>query len=217
MEKTNITISLDLHDFSILRNRFDLLTVLKEHYPDMKVSLFTIPYDYSLEMSDMLRIGKAEALRRIEENKDWLEFIPHGLTHFPREFEKADRDTMIAYVNNVIPEMVKTGFPEERIVKGFCAPMWLWNQDVIDVLDESGWWGAIDRNQPDMLRPKRYYTYTHSIDEPYWLSNQSLIKLHGHMSKPSPNNLEDCLLKLLKMPMKAEWKFVSELVGGDSL
>jgi hypothetical protein len=211
MEKTNRTISLDIHDWSILRNRFDLLLTLKEHYPDMKVSLFTIPYDYAYEMSD-LRLIKESALVNIERNKDWLEFIPHGLVHFPREFEKADRDTMLSFVNNIRGEMVKSGIPEDRIARGFCAPQWLWNQDVIDVLNEYGWWGAIDRNQPDMLRTKKYYIYSHSIDEPFWLSNQNTIKLHGHISLPSSNNLEDCLLKLLKMPVKANWKFVSELV-----
>jgi len=215
MGKTDeITISLDLHDFSILRNRFDLLLTLKEHYPNMKLSLFTIPYDYGLEMSDMLRATKDESLRRINDNKDWIEIIPHGITHFPKEFEKADRDIMTAYIENIIPEMVKSGLPEDRIVKGFCAPFWLWNQDVVDVLNENGWWGAIDRNNPHTLKTDKYYVYTHSIDEPYWLSRQKVIKLHGHMTLPSPNNLEDCLLKLLKMPQSANWKFASELVEG---
>jgi len=210
MEKTDIIISLDLHDFSIIRNRFDLLLTLKEHYPDMKLSLFTIPYDYELEMSD-LKVTKDDAIKKINANKDWLEFIPHGLTHFPKEFEKSDRESTIAYIQNVIPEMVKSGIPEDRIVKGFCAPMWLWNQDVVDVLNEYGWWGAVDRNQPDMLKPKKFYQYTHSIDEPYWMTNQKIIKLHGHMTGPSPNGLEYCVLKLLKMPIKANWKFASEL------
>lgn len=211
MGKTNVTISFDLHDFSILRNRFDLLLTLKEHYPEMKVSLFTIPYDYPYELSDM-RIVKEDAIRKIWDNKDWMEFIPHGLTHIPKEFEKADRDLTKAYLNNVVIEMIKSGLPEDRIVKGFCAPFWLWNQDVIDVLDEEGWWGAVDRNQPEMLKTKRFYTYTHSIHEPFWLSNQKVIKLHGHMTAPAENDLDSCLIKLLKLPEKAEWKFVSEMV-----
>jgi hypothetical protein len=214
MAKTNRTITLDIHDWSILHNRFDLLMTLKEHYPDMKLSLFTIPFDYAFEMGD-LRVVKDEAIRKINANKDWLEFIPHGITHFPREFEKADKEVMTVFCNNIIPEMVKSGLPEDRIVKGFCAPMWLWNQDVIDVLNSNGWWGAVDRNQPFMLKTDRYYTYTHSIDEPFWLSNQEVINLHGHISPPSPNGLEDCVLKLLKMPVDAEWKFVSEYVKGN--
>jgi len=208
-----VKISLDLHDFSIIRNRFDLLLTLKDHYPELKVSLFTVPYDYMCEMSD-LRLMKDEALKKIQENKDWLEFIPHGIAHIPREFEKADRETMETYVNNIIPEMVKAGLPEDRIVKGFCPPQWLWNQEVIDVLDEHRWWGATDRNQPGLPSTKRYYTYSHSINEPYWLSTQDTIKLHGHIGLPDKNNLQDCLLKLLKLPVHADWKFVSEMVEG---
>ena len=205
------TIALDIHDFSILRSRLDILLLLKDHYPQMKVSLFTIPYDYAYELTD-LRTMKESFLESINANKDWMEFVPHGLTHIPREFEKADKETMKTYLKNVVGEMVKSGLPEDRIVKGFCAPQWLWNQDVIDSLDENGWWGAVDRNQPMMLAPKKFYVYTHSIDEPYWFSNQEVIKLHGHMSYPDTNNIEDCMMKLLKLPTDAEWKFASELV-----
>lgn len=214
-ETDQITISLDLHDFSILRNRFDLLLTLKEHYPEMKVSLFTIPYDYAYEMAE-LRVIKDDALNKILVNKDWLEFIPHGITHMPEEFVKADSEVMESYIENIIPEMVKSGLPEDRIVKGFCAPQWLWNPEVVSALNKHGWWGAVDRNQPQMARPNKYYVYTHSINEPFWLSKQKLIKLHGHISLPSENNLEENLLKLLKMPQKANWKFASELTeGGD--
>ncbi len=60
-------ISLDFHDFSILRSRMDLLEQLKEHYPNLKVSMFTIPYDYEYETS-MLRLQRDQALKRIKEN-----------------------------------------------------------------------------------------------------------------------------------------------------
>jgi hypothetical protein len=205
-------VSLDLHDFSLIRSRFDLFLMIKDHYPNFKLSLFTIPFDYIYEMSGMNRVIKEEVIKQVNENKDWLEFIPHGLTHIPREFEKADRESTTTYTENVISEMVKSGIPEDRIVKGFGAPMWLWNQDVVDVLDEKGWWGAIDRNQPDMLKTKKTYTYTHSIAEPFWLSNQETLNLHGHMMLPDKNNLEDCLLRLFKLPLDSEWHFASEYV-----
>jgi len=207
------TVSLDIHDFSILLNRFDLLLTLKEHYPDMKVSLFTIPNDFGSEMSPS-QVFRDDSIRKIRQNKDWLEFIPHGLVHFEREFEKADKETMEMYISRVIPEMCAVGYPSDRIREGFCAPQWLWNQDVIDVLNKNKWWGATDRNQPEMLKPKRYYTYTHSIHEPFWLSNQEVVKLHGHMSLPSVNNVEDCFLNLMKIGTDVKWKFASELVEG---
>lgn len=202
-------VSLDLHDWSVLRSRMDLLTKIREHYPTFKVSLFTIPYDYEYELSQ-LKLQREEALKRIHANLDWLQIIPHGLLHLPREFEKCDRWTM-----KMSMQGIEEAFAKDKLLweKGFCAPYWLWNQEVVDVLDESGWWGAVDRNQPGMLKPKRFYTYSHSIDEPFWKAREvDTLKLHGHMSPPSSNSLEDCLINILKLPSDVEWHFVTDFL-----
>lgn len=205
------TVTLDLDDFSVLRSRMDLLCELRERLPGFKVSLFTIPFDVDYEMSE-LRLYRDDSLKRIIENKDWMEFIPHGAIHAPREFEKADEETMREYLKGVFDEMKRGGLPEDRFVKGFKAPFWLWNEQVVKVLDEEGWFGATDRNQLDMIRPKRNFVYTHSIDEKFWESDQETIHLHGHMTLPSANNLPDCMLNLIKLPRDVNWKFVSEFV-----
>ena len=202
------TVSLDLHDFSVLRNGLDKLLTIKEHYPGFKVSLFTIPFDYDMEAS-MQRLLRDKALKEVHKCREWMQFIPHGATHMPREFEKCDRWTMKMYLDHVEDEFAKDDL---KIEKGFCAPYWLWNKDVVDVLDEYGWWGAIDRNQPDMLKTKKTYTYTHSIDEPFWQSTNETVNLHGHMGAPSSNAIGDCLLNIMKLPEDVEWKFVSEFV-----
>jgi predicted deacetylase len=201
------TISLDLHDFSVLRNRFDLLLKLKEHYPQAKVSLFTIPYDYEVEMTTQA-VYRDKALSILKENLDWLQIIPHGLSHIPREFEKADAQTMELTLEAIDQMFTKDGIPYE---KGFCAPYWLWTQDVVDVLDKHGWWGAVDRNQPNMLKTKRFYTYSHSIDEDFSKATGDL-KLHGHMGKPSSNGLGDCFTNLFKIDESATWHFVSDML-----
>lgn len=203
--------TLDLDDFSVLRSRMDLLCDLRERLPGFKVSLFTIPFDVDYEMSE-LRLYRDEAMKRIHQNKDWMEFIPHGMTHMPEEFKYADREIMKTYIENVRNEMVRFGIPEDRIQNGFKAPYWLWNQEVVNVLDEHDWWGATDRNQPDMVKPKKNFIYTHSIDEPFWESDLETVHLHGHMTVPSKNNLPDCMLNLLRMPKDVTWKFVSEFV-----
>jgi len=202
-------ISLDLHDFSVLNNRLDLLTKLREHYPQAKVSLFTIPYHFEFEKTTEGRITRPDALKAVKENLDWFQIIPHGLAHIPNEFEKADSTAMKLSIQAIDEAFKKDELPYE---KGFCAPYWLWNRDVIDVLDESGWWGAIDRNQPDMEKTKMTYTYTHSIDEPFWKSDKEIIKLHGHIDGASSNDLEMNFLNLMKIPSDAEWHFVSDFV-----
>lgn len=82
---------------------------------------------------------------------------------------------------------------------------------MVKALDETGWWGAIDRNQPDMEKTRRTYTYSHSIDEPFWEAEGDL-KLHGHLDGSSSNDIERCFLNLLKMPQDAEFVFIDEWV-----
>lgn len=203
------TISLDIHDPSVLHSGLDLLLQIKEHYPKFKVSLFWIPLDPKYEMSQ-LRLQREDAVKRIKANLDWIELIPHGLTHIPREFEKCDYFTMRDLIFQAIDEAFKKD--DLPYVKGFCAPYWLWSEGVVQALNEEGWFGAIDKNQPDMLKTKKFYTYSHSIDERFWNSTNDVLKLHGHLDGVSSNDLEKCLLNLLKMPTDAEFKFVSEMV-----
>jgi predicted deacetylase len=202
------TASLDLHDASILNTKLTQLKQLREFYPNFKVSLFFIPFDYNLEKSPQ-RIYRDRNLKELKENLDWIQLIPHGLAHLPYEFEKCDRHTMKMAIASVDTVFKEYGLPYE---KGFCAPYWLWNQDVVDILDENGWWGAVDRNQPGMLRTKRFYQYSHSIDEPFWKSTNEVLKLHGHTDLPSSNNLDDCLPNLIKLPADTQWKYVTDFI-----
>lgn len=203
------TVALSLDDFSVLNNRMDLLLKIKEHYPQFKVSLFTIPLDPKYEMS-MQKIYREKQLKLIHENLDWLQIIPHGVTHMPREMENCDYYTFRDVVIPAIDEQFKKdGLPYE---KGFKAPYWLWNEKVVRALDEAGWWGATDRNQPEMPRTKRNYTYSHSLEEPFYKSNSDVIKLHGHIDGVSKNDLEFCFLNIFKLPSDVEFKFVTDFV-----
>jgi len=201
-------VSLDIHDFSVLNNKLDLLLEIKDRYPTFKVSMFTIPFDYTFEKS-VQRIYRDMELKRIKENLDWIQIIPHGVTHMPREFENCDRHSMKMIIDNMHEIFDKDGIPFE---KGFCAPFWLWNQEVVTVLNEYGWWGAIDRNQKDMICPKKFYKYNYSIDEEFWNSPDDVLKLHGHMDLPSANNLNDCLVNILKLPSDVEWHYVTDFL-----
>lgn len=202
-------ISLEFHDFSVLRSQMSQLLTLKEHYPNLKVSMFTIPYDYELEMSSV-SLQRDKALKMVKDNLDWIRLYPHGLMHIPNEFQNCDRWTMKLSLQAIDEAFKKDGLPYS---KGFCAPYWLWNQDVIDILDEQGWFGAIDRNQPEMLKTKKFYEYNYSIDEPFWKDKGTeTLKLHGHMTLPSANNLGDNMLNLMKMPHDAEFVYIDELL-----
>lgn len=87
----------------------------------------------------------------------------------------------------------------------------------MDVLNEKGWWLGVDRNQPYSPRTKTYYEYNLSIDEKFWESPEPVWKLHGHMGGPSQNNLEDCFLNMLKIPLDAEWHYVTDYLTEDGI
>lgn len=203
------TYSLDLDDASVLNTRLDLLKDIKEHYPNFKVSLFWIPLDPKYEMTTQ-RMYRDKQLAQLKENLDWIELIPHGLTHREREFEHCDyytfRDAVIPAIEE---QMGKDGLPYK---KGFKAPYWLWNKDVVRALDEKEWFGATDKNQKEMLQTKKNYIYTHSLEEAFWQSTNETINLHGHVDGVSRNDLERCFLNIFKIPEDAEWKFASEFV-----
>ncbi len=205
------TIALDFDDFSVLNNRLDLLLLLKESYPKLKVTLFTIPYDYQHEQDVAGRIMREKTLEAIKKQLDWLEIVPHGLVHMPREFERCDYETMRKKVIPSIDECFKKdGLP---YVKGFKPPYWLWNGEVIRALNDEGWWGAVDRIRVNEPKTKKYYVYSHKISEPFPESTLDVWKLHGHISPPEVNNLERCLSLLFKMPADADFKFASELLN----
>jgi peptidoglycan/xylan/chitin deacetylase (PgdA/CDA1 family) len=201
------TVVLDFDDYSVLRSRPDLLRTLKEYYPNLKVSMFTIPFDYEYETHGV-RLMRDSCLKYIHENLDWIQIVPHGLTHIPNEFLNCDKETMEMALTAIDEAFKNDGLPYE---KGFKAPYWLWNKNVVDVLDEHGWWGAVDPNQPKMARTKKYYEYQWSIDQEFWKDKKSkVLKLHGHMTPPNLNNIEDCLLNILKLPSDTKFGYVTD-------
>lgn len=201
-------VALSLDDFSVLNNKLDILQQIKEHFPTFKISLFTIPFDYNYEKS-IMRVLRDSELKKIHQNISWLQIIPHGVTHMDREFENCDKHSMDMILEHIHELFERDNLPFE---KGFKAPYWLWNQEVVDSLNDHGWWGAVDRNQSNMIKTKRYYQYTHSLEEPFWESTDEILLLHGHMDLPSVNNLGDTWTNILKLPEDTVWHFVTDYI-----
>jgi peptidoglycan/xylan/chitin deacetylase (PgdA/CDA1 family) len=142
----------------------------------------------------------------LRKNLDWIQIIPHGLTHFESEFAKAEKETVKLALKAIDDIFTKDKIKYE---KGFKAPYWQWNQDVVDVLDEEGWWGAVDPRIP-MLCTKKFYKYDYLTCEPFWVSEKEVLKLHGHIDGKSDNDIEKSFLYLMKMPVDAEFHFVTD-------
>lgn len=201
--------TLDLHDWSVVNNRMDLLYKLKDYFPDFKVSLFTVPFDAPSDWGAYQ--SRKEILREIKE-LDWLQFIPHGYFHTRNEMRNAD----YRYFKEVTLPVIKMALEKDglKYEKGFCAPHWRWSDGVVKALDEEGWWGAVDPRQPMMRKTKRFYQYTHAIntplDECYTIYSDNM-KLHGHVYG-TRNDLGLCLPNLLKLPRDTKWEFITNYI-----
>lgn len=202
-------VALSLDDFSIVNNRLDLLLRLKEHFPEFKVSLFTIPIDQKVDVGPYRLRGTY--LKEIKKNLDWMQFIPHGYTHKGSEMRNSEyRYFKEVTIPGIIKAFEKDGLPFE---KGFKAPHWRWSDGVVKALDELGWWGAIDPRQPHMEKTNNFYCYSHAIDHPFWTSKQDL-QLHGHVYGTA-NDLGLCIDNLFKLPQDTEWCFVTDYIENE--
>jgi len=197
---------LALHDFSVVNNRFNFLLALKEHFPDFKISLFTVPIDKKEDWgASQIR---DDLLVDIKKHLDWIQIIPHGLNHNGREFKNCDYNS---FQWDILPT-IKARFEEDGLPyeKGFCAPHWVWTDDVVKVLDDEGWWGAVDRDKK-MSCPKRFYKYNFLLNEPFWESDKEVLKIHGHVYG-TKNDLGRCFDNLLKLPIDTKFHFVTDFI-----
>jgi len=200
-------VCLDLHDWTPTFQRLDLLLKLKEHFPNFKVSLFAIPIDKKMDYGPYLI--RKELLEEAKKHLDWMQLIPHGLYHHSsREMKHVDHET---FKHTILPAIKSAfwadGLPYE---KGFCAPHWRWNDDVVAALDEAGWWGAVLREEKGRL-PKKFYRYNFLLNEPFWESDLPVLKLHGH-TYGTKNDLGLCFDNLLKLPRDTEWCYVTDFL-----
>lgn len=200
-------VCLDLHDFSGVNNRLGMLKRLREFFPNFKVSLFTVPLDRKCDWGPWL--VREQSLKEIRKCLDWMQIIPHGLTHESNvEMLKYGYDNFKGVVMPTIEKAFKDdGLP---FVKGFCAPHWRWSDGVVEALDEAGWWGAVLR-EDKMKKTKKFYRYTHLLNEPFWTADLPVLKLHGHIYG-TKNDVGECFQNLLKLPKNVEWVYATELL-----
>ena len=198
---------LDLHDWSFVHSRMHVLRKLKNYFPDFKVSLFTVPIDEKQDWGAYTIIGNRIKFFNEGDYAEWIQIVPHGLYHTRLEMHKSSYEM---FKNSQLPA-IEGAFEASKISyeKGFCAPHWRWSEGVVKVLDEEGWWGAIDRDMV-MPCPKKFYQYNFLLNEPFWRAEGDL-KLHGHVYG-TRNDVGLCFENLLKLPRDTKWGFVTDFL-----
>lgn len=194
---------LDIDDFNFVYPRMDVLLTLREYFPNFKASLFTIPVATKCDYGAYLI--RSETLKEIKGCLDWLQIIPHGFIHNGSEMKNMDYLTFKTTLSSIKEIFDKDGIP---FVKGFKCPHWRCSNDVIKVLDEENWWGAVLREEKELF-PKRFYRYNFLLNEPFWDSGLEVLKLHSHLYG-TKNDLGLNMDKLLKLPVDTEFRYVTD-------
>lgn len=196
-------ISYDVDDMGPCNHRLDLFQLLRERYPKLKVTMFTIPWDIRFsphtkgaQITDKQYAPWVATIRKAIED-GWMEVMIHGLTHGPREFEhltyqEAKNRLLVAqkmFINVKIPYQYY-----------FKAPQWLISTDARKAITDMGFKVVDDH----------YYNWNIRDEMP---KGDTLIA-HGHINDGMgcDNGIDESFIRLCKIPHDAEWCFLSEMI-----
>jgi len=142
----------DLDDFRDNAPIVDNLFKLKSQFPQLNVTLFTIPGKSTAEVMDLFS------------GYSWIELAVHGLDH---NSNIECKDWTAEDTNKALDIAERTGI----FVKGFKAPGWEINPEVCNVLASRGYWLAHHIDKKSQVG---------SVEIPVYWSHHPWM-LHGHV------------------------------------
>jgi hypothetical protein len=203
--KLIMKIALEFDDFSPRNTSFGVLEDIKDHYPDFKVTMFTVPWEIRFDPdgkgTPITEERFAPWVEAVKKAQPWLEIALHGMTHAPLEFaelsqEEARKRVVIGekmFINRQIP-----------LAKVFKAPQWEISKPAIAAANEMGF---------DVVHD-HYYNWNLAEDCPFTKeqikNGKGIIIAHGHVQRVCNNGLEEVAHRILQIPPGTEFIFLSE-------
>lgn len=208
-----IKLALEFDDFHPQNSNLGLLEDLRDHYPEFKVSLFTIPMDIrtgqKLVISDTKNVqiaGWREAVL-IAIKQGWMELCVHGLTHIPMEFGELPYEA--AKLRIIVAERCfrEAGLPYAKVFK---APNWALSKEaeqaITDTHEVKG-----EKFGGFRIVKDGYYKWNLRDDIPKLIEEKAIVG-HGHIQDGDGcfNGLNESYHRILKVPPDTKWLFISE-------
>jgi len=182
----------DFDDFSILNNRLGRLDTLKHQIPELKVTLFTVPFpanDREFPGRTPTALEAETWLRWVKSTRPWVELALHGWHHSALECVEWTRQQTV----NALIWAEQSGL----FVKGFKAPYWTTSYGLYAGLMERGWWIA-DHERNDAMRPSGLPCFKTGFGR----------RVHGHVQDIGSNGLNESWGVYTEM--KPPFQFISE-------
>ena len=167
------------------------LFYLKDHYPHLKITMFTIP----------LRCSE-QWLAMIQEKYDWIEMHYHGSNHRDRKewFNKTEVE-----------------FPYERyFYRGFKSPWWMMDQITANVLNKKGFLISAMKGYYDVNADRIYhFNLGQEKMRSVWYENSEFHTFHSHVQEQkNKDGLPDIFEAAMSaFPRKSKFLFISEVVS----
>lgn len=207
-------VALEYDDFGPRNSMLSTLEEIKEHYPNFKVTLFTVPWEIRFgELTQgvlgtpITDQGCKAWVDAIKENADWCEYALHGMTHklgdprqgIPGEMEiPYDSATKLLIVAEKMFE--NRGIP---LAKVFKAPQWLISEEAKQAVLDRGY----------KLCEDHYYNWNLADEFPLEAAERGdLIIGHGHVQDEMGNGMAETLHKILKLPVDTQFYKLSEIL-----
>lgn len=207
-------VALEYDDFGPRNSNLSILEEIKEHYPNFKVTLFTVPWEIRFGQltqgvigTPITDAGCAPWVDAVKQNEDWMELALHGLTHKlgdPRQGIPGEME--IPYEDAKKIAMVAEKMFENRglkLAKVFKAPQWLLSEEAKQAFMDRGYKVCEDH----------YYNWNLADEFPKEAAERGdLIIGHGHVQDEMGNGMAETLHKILKLPVDTQFFKLSEIL-----
>lgn len=199
-------VAVEYDDFSGVNHSLDLLEKIKEHYPNFKVTLFTVPWEIrfsqSIQHSSPITLEKFEKWCDVVGNTDWMEIALHGLTHAPMEFAELSYEAAVKRI--VIGMKMFENRKFKNFTKIFKAPQWAISPEAKQAVKDMGF----------VVLEDQYYNWNLANDKPNADAKEPYI-MHGHIQNDCGNGMEESLHRVMSLPPDTEFLFLSEIFDTD--
>ena len=190
----------DLDDFAEQpeRNCLPQLIELKQQYPKLKVTLFSIPFYGGKDQSTFFTMVK-------KVYADWIQLAIHGWDHHSN-FECSKWSYEEAY--HRIMEAREIGC----FIDGFKAPGWQISRETYWTLLDFGFWVA-DHKTSAYTEPGVLNKHRRPIDLKTYEINHSYM-VHGHTWDCEGNGIND-IINNVPWDDDTDFYFINELMNGE--
>ncbi len=175
---------------------------LSDYFDNFKISMFTIPRFGNIPLYKNL-----EWLNNLPKN---IEFILHGYYHMNYEFMNLNYQQCKHFINLGIEEFERCNL---NIIKGFKAPNWRYNNDLVLALKDLGFWLAV--YTPGHIN-NEIPCYIWNWDIGKEIPNINILHAHGHVHRQSGPGafIGDYLENIKSLPKDTNFYYISEFMDG---